>query len=376
MGSGPTVLLIDDGELDDVAGLLRDLRVEVVRVAGHELCETGRLPRAPRVVVATGRRALALDALPLAPDAPEPIYVAVVTGGSRTVRVALRRVGFHYLIHRPVHPDAVRLLFARLLYRGPEKRRAERVAVGAPVSFRGGLRRRDATLIELSATGCRLLAASAPARRAHVTLHLPDPDGGRTLSLRARVVRVSSSERGANARVIAFAFDPTSDALRARIDRLVALHLDGPAAWAGAPMPGPAPTRLRHDPRRHRRSVYRKRVIALSEAGARVVLGRDLSVGGMRLEAAADLEHGEVLTVALHGAPLDGPLVVRARVVRRGVSRESVLRFIELDDVAREALGKLVADGPEIESLGPQSGISRRTVVTTVERVAAEEAAG
>jgi hypothetical protein len=373
MGSAPTVLLIDDGELDDVARLLADLHVSLVRVAGHELHEAARLPPAPRVVVATGRRALALDALPLAPEAPEPTFVAVVTGGSRTVRMALRRVGFHYLVHRPVHPDALRLLFARLLYRGPEKRSAERVAVGAPISFRGGLRRRDATLIELSLTGCRLLAAAAPARRTHVTLHLPDPEGRRTLSVRARVVRVTASERGPAAREIAFAFEPAPDALRSRIERLVVLHLDGPAAWVGAPLPGAGPTTGRHDPRRHRRSLYQKRVIALSDAGARVVLGRDLSIGGMRLEAGPRLEHGELLSVALHGAPLDAPLVVRARVVRRGVSRESVLRFIELDAVAREALGKLVADGPEIESLGPQSGVSRRTVVTTVERLAAEQ---
>ncbi|HBZ72304.1 MAG TPA: hypothetical protein DEP35_22250 [Deltaproteobacteria bacterium] len=60
------------------------------------------------------------------------------------------------------------------------------------------------------------------------------------------------------------------------------------------------------------------------------------------------------------------PLVVRARVVRRGLARESVLRFIDLDDATRGLLAKLVAEQPEIESLGPERGVSGRTIVTTL----------
>jgi len=107
-------------------------------------------------------------------------------------------------------------------------------------------------------------------------------------------------------------------------------------------------------------------VIALCEGGARVLLGRDLSVGGMRVESGGDLEAGQIVSLALHGSPLPHPVVVRARVVRRGLSRESVLRFVELDDAMRDLLAQLVEGQPEIESLGPDRGGVRRTVVTTL----------
>jgi len=364
MGTRPAVLLIDDGELDDVAALLVELGPTAVRTLPEDLVPgRGVLDGSLRLVIATGRRALGLPELPGAPTDPEPIRVAVVGASSRTLRGALQRVGFHYLVHRPVHPDALRLLLSRLLYRGPEKRRAERVAVGAPISFRAGLRRRSGTLVELSATGWRLLASVTPARGAQITVSFPDPDGGRTIAVRGCVLRVAILDR---TREIAVSFGPQTDAARSRIERMVALHTAGPAAWAGSSLPDPDEPSGRRDQRRNRRGVYRKRVIALFEGGARVLLGRDLSVGGMRVESGGDLEGGKVVSLALYGSPLANPLVVRARVVRRGLSRESVLRFIDLDDAMRDLLAKLVAEQPEIESLGPERGASKRTVVTTL----------
>jgi hypothetical protein len=363
MRTRPSVLLIDDGELDDVAALLAELGPVVVRSLPEDLIPgRGALNGSLRLIVASGRRALGLPELPYAPTDPVPTCVAVVSGGSRTLKRALNRVGFHYLVHRPVHPGALRLLLTRLLYRGPEKRRAERVAVGSAIFFRAGLRRRSGTLVELSATGCRLLAGVTPARGARLTVLFPDPDGGRATPVRGSVVRVALLDR---VREIAVSFVAQSDAVRARVERLVALHREGPASWvehSGGTEPPPGP----RDQRRHRRGVYQKRVIALFEGGARVLLARDLSLGGMRVESGGDLEAGQILSLALHGRSLATPVVVRARVVRRGLARESILRFVELDDATRDLLGKLVAEQPEIESLGPERGGSRRTIVTTL----------
>jgi hypothetical protein len=364
MRSRPAVLLIDDGELDDVATLLQELGPAVVRSLPEDLVPgRGVLDGSLRMIVASGRRALGLPELPCAPTDPEPTRLAVVSGTSRTLRGALQRVGFHYLVHRPVHPEALRLLLTRLLYRGPEKRRAERVAVGAPIAFRLGLRRRRGTMVELSTTGCRLSAALTPARGARVTVFFPDPDGGRAIPVRGSVLRVA---RTSGAREIAISFTAQSEGARARVERLVALHREGPAAWAGPSLFGPGTPLGPRDQRRHRRGVYRKRVIALFEGGARVLLGRDLSVGGMRVESGGNLEAGQIVSLALHGSSLANPVVVRARVVRRGLSRESVLRFIELDDMTRELVAKLVAEQPEIESLGREGGSSGRMVVTTL----------
>jgi hypothetical protein len=231
------------------------------------------------------------------------------------------------------------------------------------MAFRFGLRRRRGTLVELSTTGCRLLASVTPARGAQVTVFLPDPDGGRAIPARGSVLRVALAER---MREIAISFAPQSERARARVERLVALHEGGPAALAGTSFGAAgSPAGLR-DQRRHRRGVYRKRVIALFEGGARVLLGRDLSLGGLRVESGGSLEAGQIVSLALHGSSLANPLVVRARVVRRGLSRESVLRFIELDDATRGLVAKLLAEQPEIESLGREGGSFRRTLVTTL----------
>jgi len=80
----------------------------------------------------------------------------------------------------------------------------------------------------------------------------------------------------------------------------------------------------------------------------------------------SDLEAGQIVSLALHGRPLTHPVIVRARVVRRGLARESVLRFVDLDDAKRELVVQLVAEQPEIESLGPERGARGRTVVTTL----------
>jgi hypothetical protein len=364
MATRPAVLVIDDGELDDVAALLETLGPAVVRSLPQDLVPgRGVLAGGLRLVVASGRRALGLHELQYADTDPEPTRLAIVSTASRTLRGALRRMGFHYLVHRPVHPDALRLLLGRLLYQGPERRCAERVAVGAPISFRTGLRRRAGTLVELSTTGCRLMASLTPARGARLTVFLPNPDGGRALPVRGCVLRVSILPR---MREIAISLAPRSERARARIERLVALHSGGPAAWAGSSLPGADTPSGRHDPRRQRRGVYRKRVIALFEGGARVLLGRDLSLGGMRVESGGDFESGQLISLALHGSSLANPLVLRARVVRRGLARESVLRFVDLDDATRDRLAELVAEQPEIESLGPERAGARRTIVTTL----------
>ena len=77
------------------------------------------------------------------------------------LRDQLRGVGFDYLVRRPIHPGALRLLLLRALYRGPERRVTVRYPIGGEVAYKLGLRRRRATLLEVSLRGCRLQAARA-----------------------------------------------------------------------------------------------------------------------------------------------------------------------------------------------------------------------
>ncbi|MFP8876608.1 MAG: PilZ domain-containing protein, partial [Myxococcota bacterium] len=182
----PEVLLLDDGELDDVATLLEDMQAPCQRLCGGEMLREIPTPR--QLLVATPRR-LATLADPSGLQGI-PRRVVVSEGDSVGMRAQLRLTGFDYLVRRPVHPEALRLLLLRCLYEGDEQRQDTRVVVGSPVSYRSGLLTRPATLIDLSVGGCRLLAQKQipPGRR--VRIQLPEYDPKNTaVTLMGRVVR-------------------------------------------------------------------------------------------------------------------------------------------------------------------------------------------
>ena len=76
-------------------------------------------PPPSRLLIATPRR---VDCVRM----PEPgseqdgslVRIVVVNEDSTTLRSRLRSAGFDFLVRRPVHPEALRLLLLRVLYRG------------------------------------------------------------------------------------------------------------------------------------------------------------------------------------------------------------------------------------------------------------------
>jgi hypothetical protein len=205
MATRPPVILIDDGELDDIRRLLDELGADFVHLRGGSVPAAVEPPA--HLFVATARRAvLARRWPPAVGRPPRPMKIAVVDEDSNTARAMLRRMGFDLLVRRPVHAYALRLVLLRALYRGDERRRETRVPIGSEVGFRIGLRRRTALLAELSARGGRLLVRDAVAPGTRLTLQLPRSAGGaRGVSLRAKVVRVSEApEPGAHALALSF----------------------------------------------------------------------------------------------------------------------------------------------------------------------------
>ena len=71
-------------------------------------------------------------------------------------RRRLRRSGLHLLIRLPAAPDIWRMLIARALYRGSERRVDPRVAVGSPVAIDAEIPATSTLLIDISNRGCRL----------------------------------------------------------------------------------------------------------------------------------------------------------------------------------------------------------------------------
>ena len=342
MSDAPSVLLIDDGELDDVAALLEELRADVTRLRGGGVPDQVAPPR--DLFVTTSRRARLVDSWTAC---DQPAKIAIVTEDSNTLRAMLRRQGFDLLVRRPVHPYALRLILLRGLFAGDEKRRSSRVAVGHPVSYRSGFRRNPATLTDLSRRVCGLLVEKPIALGARLTLQIPrELTGGSALSLRAKVARARPARDLGAAQSLGLVFERISDRGQKALDQLVrSLRFSPPKSAAGAdhapsparqPRPAaaaaPAPivpavptlpaaaAGAEDERRRDRRAIYTKEVIRLDNEAHNVLMGRDISLGGMRVEPHTDLAPGGSVQLAIYGDAREEPLIVADAERRAGLA--------------------------------------------------------
>lgn len=404
--SGRSVLLLHDGELADVRSLVEAIGARVLdaREGPPEGAEVD-------VVLATPRYLREVDRVA---RGAQVVRIAVLDHDARTLRALCRRAGVDLVVRRPVHPVAVRKLLLHALYRGPD-RRARRVAVGVPVRFRTWLRSRPALLADLSVRGCQLVGCKAllPGRR--VAVSIVDPGApGRSFSVSGRVVRaVRGGESG-----FAMEFRGVSERVRARLREAVAVYGEGPAACSSAevasawrrfaPPPTPAeppdeergaaapgdalagfapagaadlaeeappggddPREPTEDERRRapRRLYEGRRVVALDEEAARVLVGHDLSAGGMRVAPNPALFVGQRLRVALYGSPGETPLVLEARVARDDGERGLVLRFGAIAESPRRYLDKLLDALPVLDGgRSPAPGLVVSEILEAEER--------
>ncbi len=97
------------------------------------------------------------------------------------------------------------------------------------------------------------------------------------------------------------------------------------------------------DRRQETRIPYDRRIVALGEEAARVLVGRDLSRGGMRIAATPAVSVGDVLRVAFHSETQTEPTVVIARAQRDDGEDGLVLRFEDLSESQTDQLEKIIA---------------------------------
>ena len=395
------VLLLDDGELDDVQECLEQIGVAFGRVRGGAIVEN--TPPPAHLLIATPRR---IDAVRLPPADSEQgrrlVRIVVVQEDSTTMREQLRRIGFDFLVRRPVHPEALRLLILRSLYSGEERRREERVAMGVEVSFRTGLLPRRATMVDLSSRGCRLLSSYVlePGRRVSVQV----PDGHRDpIVVRGQVVRMSLDEHlGPDGPYsAAVAFEALPDAERDRLARVLMRRARGPARLGAAvgeealvppearaddlrrvelPVdvrvnpaaeapdepPHDDPTLESSDRRRGARSSYTRRIPAFGERAMRVLVARDLSAGGLRVDRLSGLDIGDRLHLAIYGCADEDPTLVWGTVARDDGPRGMALVFDEVTPATAERIEKVLVDLPAIESLHDDEAGAMGTVLTEI----------
>jgi hypothetical protein len=366
------VLIVDDGELEDVRHILAGLQVEFALLRGGAIPE--KIDPPSRLFVATPRRALLAEHWKTPQNgAGGPMRIGIVAEDSNTLRTMLRRLGFHLLIRRPVNAYALRLILLRAIYSGEERRQEDRVPIGAPVTYRNGLFKRPGTIAELSLRGGRLLTDSPPRVGTRVSIQIPVPETTRTLSLRARVVRVSHEPVAGGQHTVAFSLDASDRG--ADLQRLLKHYRSGPAQVTASsdgqpaqsaedklPLAAPSSDAER---RKHERVVFKNEVIGLSEEAATVLVGRDLSIGGMRVEGNPQLELGMRLRLAVFGAPREEPILVRAEVTRADDGTHG-LRFVDVGAEAAARLEKLVAHLPSVEPLDQDEADGLGAVVTRI----------
>jgi hypothetical protein len=378
-------ILLDDGELDDVFAILQDLGANPVL---HRRCDAAGFrgwESTPRVFVASARSALFLR-LPANAASDDVVTVAVAAAQSQLLVTMLRRQGFQYVVRRPVHPEALRLLLLRALYRDANHRGELRVPFGCEVAWRIGWKTRRGTLVELSSSGCRLLSTVAVEPASRLSLRIPgELAGGRDLLLAGRVVRFErqgkADKRGEV--VLAIAFEGLRPRAQRRLDALLAAKEAVPLTLPrrmgarrplAAPQGAPPPLAAAREPdaserRLHRRGVFDREVVVLDAGEERVkqvLVGRDLSVGGLRVDAHPDLSVGHRLRLALYDATAVAPLVVEAEVVREDGERGVVLGFLEPEPKTLRRLRQIVAQLPAVEDLRPRELGSRGVVLAEI----------
>jgi hypothetical protein len=253
-------------------------------------------------------------------------------------------------------------------------------------SYRTSLRWRPALLADLARRGCRFYVAKALEPDAQVRLQLPkELTGGPPLELAGWVVRCERDPLG-SAKLpfgVALAFE----LLPAETDDALALLLDAKATGPERLTPAEAEPAWREwteraqarraaaratlaadgqKGRRAPRRRFRSRVAAIRQRdrAMRVLVGRNLSLGGMLIDPDPDLRVGERLALALFGTP-EQRISLHARVVRSDAAGVA-LHFESPTPAATRELEAIVAGLPSIERTAGGGAIA--TVVGEIAR--------
>ncbi|UCE85708.1 MAG: PilZ domain-containing protein [Deltaproteobacteria bacterium] len=366
MSTYPTVLRVDDGELDRFDDVLKSLGAKVDRLGPD----------------AQGLRTdcsydLVLTSVRCAPSVPfdvhaggaggRPVWIALHDGDPLPIRDSMRGLGVHYLVHAQIQPAVLRLLLLHALYEGTEKRAMPRTLVGSRVTVRVQRTSWSATLLDLALDGCRILSTREVevGRTVTVVWHTrsgPEPE----LLLRGRAIRVEREEDGPTgfAHRIAVSFGGIDPVARAHLESIFSgtsteaaittlaaqnrnLRDAGPARRGGS-----REIVLEDVERRARSRVpFSRRVTALIGEASHVMIARDLSLHGIRIEPTHGLPLGAELRLAIYSADQRQPVFVYAQVARDDGEEGLALIFKEVEARMRRRLDRMVKSGPAIQLL-------------------------
>jgi len=394
VASRPRVLVIDDGELSRIRGFLDGFGIDLRHLRGNVIHED--LDGSFDLVIASVKQTLTFEgSVDFATLPGKPVWIAVHAQDFLPLRVRLQRMGVHYLVQSSVGSEALRLLLVHSLYQGPERRDGMRLPVGMPVACRSEMGNGfSADLLDLTRGSCRLLADCELELGSGVRIDLPARlAGGEKLELSGEVSRVEPHPGTPRTRVtITFrelAVESTElleAILQGKIIGTVVTRLGEDLSEETAsttisasereqpssePEPEPAaeaPPEYPHK-RSNLRTLYSRQVTALLGGSQLVILGRDLSIAGMRAEQVPELAVGTELELAIYGGSGAEPVLVKAVVARDDGELGTIFHFTEMPEWERPRLEAIVNAGSEIQSLSGDA-VGDRVVVTRVrERV-------
>jgi hypothetical protein len=381
----PSVLVLDDGELERLQRVLEQLGADFVRLTGESVPSEVESPH--DLLITSGRRAMSMPRVVSGSGAaPKPFWVCIYDQDFRPLRERLRSLGVHFLIRGEVDTSSVQLFLLQLLHRGAERRRCRRIPLHCEMELEIGGDQRKVQLVEISSGTCRFVTDRDIPGTARAILRLPPSvTGGESYDLAGRRIRAAACESAAGepALAVVVGFRDLEAEAKAQLEALLAGSQRGTQVTPLADEPMSEAVSEEREPssdvaseqalaepwdpgrdgerRRHQRRVYDRRVEALrwsTDEGPRVALGKDLSRSGVRIVTSSRPRVGAHVTLALYGRPREEPVVVDAEVVRVA-GAESSLRFLNLGRNEHRQLEKLAGERPNFESLQavPEEGL-------------------
>jgi len=376
MSKAPAVLVLDEeDELARIEMLVTRLGVDCLRWSGG----SDDAPPKPReLLVTTGAKALKMPAPEeSAQETDGPVWLCVHGEDFFPLRDRLRERGVHYLVQMTTDDDALRLLLQQILYRGTNRRSANRLPMDCPVDVKlRGAEKNRAKLLELSSEGCRLECGRALEEGTPLSVTIPDSLGGLELEIFGKVIR-SEQQRGGKEVIVMQMGDLDSkvreqleaiirgDRIGTRVTPLAAVPERVPDAYVdGTGIPDWDEIARKGERRRHPRRPYLHPVETApgrDAAESHSAMGVELSIEGMRIVGFPGIAVGSEVRVALHSNVGAEPVALEAAVLRD--DGDSVaLRFLSVTPELREQIEALMDEKPSVEDL--QSGQSERIVMS------------
>jgi hypothetical protein len=381
MSKAPSVLVLDEeDELARIETLVTRLGVDCVRWSGGP----DDPPQPRELLVTTGARALKMDA----PEEQEsetdgPVWLCVNNEDFFPLRDRLRERGVHYLVQMTTDDEALHLLLQQILYRGTNRRSANRLPMDCPVEVKiSGAKKAAAKLLELSSEGCRFECGRALEEGTRLSLKIPNSLGGIELEIFGKVIR-SESQRGGKDVVVMQMGDLESevrtqleaiirgDRIGTRVTPLAAVPEREPDAYIdGTGIPDWDEFAREADRRRHPRRPYRHLVETApgrDAAESYSAMGVELSAEGMRIVGLPNIAVGSEVRVALHSNVGAEPIALEATVLRD--DGDSVaLQFRSVTAEVHAQIEALMDERPSVEDLqADQLGQIVMSEVTSLE---------